>query len=116
MRIFVLEDEEFRVKFFVERFRRHELKVANNSTDAINYLIEIVFDYVFMDNDLGEGNGEGVDVAKFLKENYKNSNNHAVIVVHSWNSAAAVKIKSYLPKSIIAPFNTVDFRNLRLDI
>jgi hypothetical protein len=116
MKLLVLEDEGFRIKFFIERFCRHELKITDNSVDAICYLKETSFDYLFLDNDLGKGNGEGVDVAKFLKENSKNPNNNAIIVVHSWNVVASAKIKTYLPKSIIAPFNTVDFRNLRLDI
>lgn len=116
MNIFVLEDSGSRVNFFIERFSRHSLKIVENSKMAIEYLKKYKFDYLFLDNDLGTGNGEGKDVAKFLLNNPSNPNNNAVIIIHSWNRSAAENIKSMLPFAELAPFNTEDFFNLNLDI
>jgi ActR/RegA family two-component response regulator len=116
MKILILEDDGFRVRFFIERFGNHVLKITENSTKAIEYLKEHTFDYLFLDNDLGNGNGEGVDVANFLFNNPDNSNNKAITIVHSWNSVAAKTIKGKLPNAVTAPFNTENFYNLRLDI
>ena len=116
MKILILEDDSFRVRFFIERFGQHDLKITENANDAIEYLEDLVFDYIFLDNDLGRGNGEGIDVANFLQHNPDNLNNNAIVIVHSWNAPAARLIKSRLPNAVAAPFNTENFYNLRLDI
>lgn len=116
MKILILEDDGFRVRFFIERFGHHELKITENAKDAIEFLQEFTFDYLFLDNDLGQGNGEGIDVAEFLQHNPENSNNNAITIVHSWNRPAVDRIKARLPKAVAAPFNTDNFHNLRLDI
>lgn len=116
MKILILEDNGFRVRFFIERFGQHDLKITENSRRAIEYLEEYVFDYLFLDNDLGDGNGEGIDVAKFLKNNPDNQNNKSIAIIHSWNIVATDTIKSMLPCSVSAPFNTENFYDLRLDI
>jgi ActR/RegA family two-component response regulator len=116
MRILILEDDGFRVRFFIERFGQHELKITENAEDAIEFLRKFTFDYLFLDNDLGQGNGEGIDVAEFLQHNSENPNNKAITIIHSWNIPATKQIKSKLPNAIAAPFNTENFLNLRLDI
>lgn len=116
MKILILEDDGYRVRFFIERFGNHILKITENSTKAIKYLEKYTFDYLFLDNDLGHNNGEGIDVANFLYNNPTNPNNGAIIIIHSWNSAAIAIIKGKLPNAVSAPFNTENFYNLRLDI
>jgi len=116
IRILVLEDDVFRVRFFIERFGQYKLKITENIEDAIEYLKYYKFNYIFLDNDLGSGNGEGIDVAKFLQNNPNNINNEAVIIIHSWNIPATNIIKTILPGAISAPFNTETFYNLKLDI
>jgi ActR/RegA family two-component response regulator len=116
MKILILEDYGFRVRFFIERFGNHDLKITENAKDAIEYLKEFTFNYLFLDNDLGPGNGEGVDVAEFLQSNENNANNNAITIIHSWNRPATERIKSRLPNAISAPFNTDCFFNLNLDI
>lgn len=116
IKILLLEDDVFRVRFFVERFGQHKLKITENVEDAIEYLKYYKFNYIFLDNDLGSGNGEGIDVAKFLQAHPKNPNNKAVIIIHSWNIPATAIIKSILPSAISAPFNTEVFYDLKLDI
>ncbi len=116
MKILILEDDGFRVRFFIERFGQYKLKITENAKTAINYLEEFEFDYIFLDNDLGKGNGEGIDVAEFLQHNPTNPNNKSIIIIHSWNIPATDIIKAMLPNSVSAPFNTDNFFNLRLDI
>lgn len=116
MNILVLEDDGYRVRFFIERFGQYDLKITENAFAAIQYIVDNVFDYIFLDNDLGTGNGEGIDVAEFLQDNPSNLNNQAIVIVHSWNAPATATIKANLPHAVSAPFNTDNFFNLRLDI
>ena len=115
MKILVLEDDGYRVRFFIERFGQHDIKITENVNMAIEYLQEHKFDYIFLDNDLGQNNGEGIDVAKYLHDNQNNPNNNSVIIIHSWNAPAAKTIKGYLPNALVAPFNMDAFFNLALD-
>ena len=116
MKILILEDDGFRVRFFIDRFGQYDLIITENAYEAIEYLETQVFDYIFLDNDLGIGNGEGVDVANFLRSNPDNLNNYSIVIIHSWNIPATKIIKSNLPNAVSAPFNTENFSNLRLDI
>jgi CheY-like chemotaxis protein len=115
-RILVLEDDSFRARFFIERYGQHRLRVIENAQAAIEYLKANTYDYIFLDNDLGEGNGEGQDVANFLHMNPTNPNNNARIIIHSWNIPAAERMKTKLPRARRAMFNTAEFHNLNLDI
>jgi len=116
MKILILEDDGYRVRYFIERFGQHDLKITENAFTAIECLEKRVFNYLFLDNDLGDSNGEGVDVADFLHNNPSNLNNSAIIIIHSWNITAAQTIKNKLSNAIVAPFNTETFFNLNLDI
>ena len=116
MRALVLEDDVFRSKFFREKFCSHDLKITDNAFVAIEFLKELKFDYICIDNDLGEKNGEGIDVANFLYKNPDNLNNRSILIIHSWNGPASKRIKSKIPSAVIAPFNTDIFYNLILDI
>lgn len=116
MYVLVLEDDVLRSKFFKDKFCSHDLKITDNAFVATELLKELKFDYIFIDNDLGEKNGEGVDVANFLYKNPNNLNNESILIIHSWNGPASKRIKSRLPSAIIAPFNTDIFYKLMLDI
>lgn len=108
MRIFVLEDNDYRVNFFIEKFCDCDVIVTENAYSAIEYLSVDVFDYLFLDHDLGDENGCGLDVAEYLADNPNNDNNYASIVVHSWNTPAAMKMLSLLPDHTThIPFDVV---------
>jgi DNA-binding response OmpR family regulator len=115
MKILILEDDTYRATFFIERFCNYDISITEKADMAIEYLENNVFDYVFLDHDLGEHNGCGADVAAYLSNNIENPNNNAVIIIHSWNMPAASAMKNKLPKSIIAPFNSAVFLSLDLD-
>ena len=116
MRILILEDDNVRVKFFIEKLGQYSPKITENAEIAISYLKEDTFDYVFLDNDLGRGNGEGIDVADYLQQNPDNPNCKAAVIVHSWNIPAANTIKSKFPAAVISRYLTDNFLKLVLDI
>jgi len=108
MRIFVLEDDSYRINFFIEKFCDCNVIVTESAYSAIEYLKDNMFDYIFLDHDLGEANGCGLDVAEYLYNNPDNDNNYASIVVHSWNIPAAQRMLSLLPDhSKYIPFDVV---------
>jgi len=108
MKIFVLEDDSYRINFFIEKFYDCDLIVTENAYSAIEYLRDDMFDYVFLDHDLGEANGCGLDVAEYLANNPNNDNNYVNIIVHSWNVPAAKKMLTLLPNhSKHIPFDVV---------
>lgn len=116
MEILIVEDDTQRIRFFVERFGQYNLKITENAFTAIDYLKNYVFDYIFLDNDLGQDNGNGTDVASFLYNNQNNLNNKARTIVHSWNAGATESILSKIPNAIQAPFNTEIFFEASIDI
>ena len=109
MKILVLEDDCYRVRFFVEKFGQHDITITENSFDAITHLENEVFDLIFLDHDLGEDNGDGFDVAVYLFDNPWNVNNRAEIIIHSWNIPATKRMLSKISQAIHMPFNVVDF-------
>jgi len=111
MRFLILEDDTQRVNFFIERFGQHHLDITEDAFDAIEYLKKFTYDYIFLDNDLGTGNGEGLDVAKFL-ERATNPNCGTTIVIHSWNTVAASNMLKCIPGSNMAPYGTDRFYDL----
>lgn len=116
MNILILEDDLQRVRYFIERFGHHNLKITENASSAIDYLKKYVFDCIFLDNDLGLNNGSGTDVASFLYNNQRNLNNKSRVIVHSWNAGATESILSKIPNAIQAPFNTEIFLEASIDI
>lgn len=115
MRILVLEDSIARLNYFIERYGSHDLTIIENATNAIGLLEENTYDVIFLDNDLGDDNGEGIDVVKYLYENSYNDNNSSSIVIHSWNTAAVKAMANLLPQAYVMPFASEEFLNIRLD-
>lgn len=114
MKALILEDDAKRIEFFKQCIGHHELSITDNSKKAIEYLKNNTYYYIFLDNDLGEGNGEGLDVAEFLYKNPKNPNNKSITIIHSWNTSAASLMRNKLPHAILAPFKTKFFSSLLL--
>ena len=114
MRIFVLEDDSYRVNFFLDKFCDYDVIVTENAQAAIDYLKNEVFDYLFLDHDLGKENGCGLDVAIYLADNLWNENNRAAIFIHSWNRPAAENMIGVLPQANHIPFDVVFYSGLEL--
>lgn len=115
MNILVLEDSGYRITTFIELFYKDTIKISETAQGAIDYLNQYVFDIIFLDHDLGDGNGCGADVASYLYKNSHNKNNQSKIIIHSWNVVAANKMMSYLPEAILMPFTNEIVFDLDLD-
>lgn len=115
MKILVLEDDSFRITTFIEKFCNHDLTITEKAKDAVEYLDNERFDYIFLDHDLGNGNGTGSEVASFLYHNPDNPNNNAKIIIHSWNRPASDSMMDKLYNATYIPFNTSDFFAITLD-
>lgn len=113
MRILILEDSIERVKYFIERFSDHELTITENAQDAIAYLSECVYDYVFLDHDLGENNGNGADVASYLGSGMT-INIDAYVIIHSWNMPASAVMLRLCPGAFVLPYGTDSFYGLEI--
>jgi DNA-binding LytR/AlgR family response regulator len=111
MRIFVLEDSSERVRYFIERYAEHEITITENANDAISYLSENVYDCIFLDHDLGDGNGSGADVAAFLGSGMS-VNDDAVIIIHSWNMPASAAMLRMLPGAFLLPYGSSEFHGV----
>lgn len=112
MKILVLEDDTSRLSYFMENFYKHDLTLIENADSAIEYLSNQEFDCIFLDHDLGEGNGFGADVASYLYSHPENPNNNVTIVIHTWNVPGAKAIKAKLPDAYIMPFGSDDFYSI----
>jgi len=113
MRILILEDSSERIKYFIDHFYDHELVITEKSNIAIDHLNVTVFDYIFLDNDLGNNNGSGIDVAVFLSSGLS-INNDAMVIIHSWNTPAVIEMVGYLPEARVLPYGTKDFNAFRI--
>ena len=105
MKILVLEDDSFRVKFFLEKFGEYDITITENAYTAINHLEEEVYDLIFLDHDLGDENGDGYDVAVYLFNSPWNLNNRSDIIIHSWNRPATKRMLGKISQAKHVPFN-----------
>ena len=106
-RVFVLEDEEYRVKFFQEIFGDINYFITGKVDIAINTLHAMKFDLIFLDHDLndvilteqnnGFREGTGFDVAKILRDTI---NCETPCIIHSLNPVGSSNMVR------IHPFNT----------
>jgi CheY-like chemotaxis protein len=115
MRILILEDDSFRITTFIEKFCDYDLVITETSKEAIHRIDTEIFDYIFLDHDLGYHNGTGYDVALHLSDNPQNPNNKALIIIHSWNTPAVQSMVGLLYNAKVIPFNTADFFAITLD-
>ena len=98
-----------RVVFFIERFGHQNLDITENSSDAVRYMIDNIYDYMFLGGELGKYGGNCCDVAEFLVEHAENPNNESLIVIHSWDVASAGRMIKLLPSAIYSPFEEYKF-------
>jgi len=94
-RVFVLEDDEYRISWFKSKYPN--ALITKDVDDAVTLLSTNEFDVIFLDHDLeavhyggytGSEERTGRDVARWLAENPKASPN-AAIIVHSLNASGA---------------------------
>ena len=111
-RILVVEDDSKRITGFIEFLGFHKLSITENSHEAKLLLSNEMFDYVFLDGDLGSiNNGNGADVAKFMKDELSYS---PEVIVHSWDRAVQVIIAKDLPAAKYIAFGSEEFYSIRI--
>ncbi len=115
MRILILEDDGHRVNNFIELLHNHDLDIIENAYEAVSLLESKVYDIILLDHDLGEGNGTGSIVSSFLCMYPDSPNYRADIVIHSWNTPAAMNMLRDLPRAVWAPFNTEEFYDVLIN-
>lgn len=107
-RIFILEDNKWRIQAFKNKFPDSELIIKQTASEAIELLSkDLNFDILFLDHDLGnqifmnsEEENTGYQVAKFLQDKEIKGE----IIIHSMNYVGAKNIMSLLPKATYKPF------------
>ena len=90
MRIFILDDDEFRVSLVRRDFGRENVVWATTVREALTQLRNPIekFDYIMLDHDLGgpftEGpGGDGIKVAKIMAQEYLHRD--TIVICHSFN-------------------------------
>lgn len=101
MRILIVEDSEVRTDFLLRQCAGHEVTVATTAQGAIEILEGTPFDLLFLDHDLAEPLGNGMDVARHLR---KTGCEATPTIIHSMNIPAAKAMASLLPRSRVYPF------------
>jgi len=110
--ILVLDHLSERVIFFIERFGHQNLDITENSNDAVRYMIDNLYDYLFLGGKLGPYGGNGCDVAEFLDHHKDNPNYGSMIIIHSWDIVSVDKMIKLLPEAKYFPFNEHRFSTL----
>ena len=106
-RILIIEDNGSRQNFFREVLSGYDLAFTTTSTKAIDLLKQTSFDLIFLDMDLDDGLGRGLDVARMLKST---PNSYADVIVHSMNIPVAVEVQRILPGSQL--FSIAEMRRM----
>ena len=108
MKILILEDDENRVEIFRRQLIGFDVVYVDRASDAIKWLSEDKFDYLFLDHDLGgkvfveETENTGYEVCLWLEENPEKKPEH--IFLHSLNPNGRERMKQAVPDAIDAVF------------
>ena len=100
MKVLVVEDNEERMGFFRELFLEDQMTFTTTSREAIALLMEVTYEIIFLDIDLDDGLGRGLEVARSLKGS---PNDYSPLIVHSMNVSAASKVERISPGSLLMP-------------
>lgn len=87
MRIFILEDNEDRIKFFKEVYKHHEVYFSCDVAEALLILNQKEFAVIFLDHDIQEEKlttyNNGYELVKRIIE--FNLQKQAIFYIHSMN-------------------------------
>lgn len=99
----ILEDNAERQRAFVTRLIDADYKIVSTVRETIYELNNHRWDYLFLDHDLGEGEGKGTghDVALWLTMHPDKQPKN--IVLHTMNPVGAANIKKLLTHAVVAP-------------
>ena len=100
MKILVVEDNEIRMDFFRTVLLEDTLTFATTSVEAVCLLEKNQYDLILLDMDLDDGLGQGLVVARWLKDA---KNTYVDVIVHSMNISAADEARRLLPGTHVVP-------------
>ncbi len=105
MRVFLLEDDPYRIIWFKRQFIGHVLDITDSIDEAKELLKLHIYDWIFLDHDLKENhyseiyNPEdkttGYEIALFLEE-FSNIQPSARIIVHTLSPSGGDRIMQAL--------------------
>src|SRR5215475_6680058 len=102
-RFFLLDDDDFRIKWFLERLT--SITVAREAPNAVAILDSYPpFYFLFLDHDLGRftgTEGDGLQVSKHLAARGFDGRN---TFIHSTNQNGAAAMRGALPNATVIPF------------
>lgn len=103
--VVVLEDSPMRIAWF--RKRVPMLTVCTTMSEFVAYFdAKPICDFIFLDHDLGEGAGTGVDAANFIKERF--GGNTSAMLIHSWNHSGVQAMQAILKGAPAIPFGNFE--------
>lgn len=108
MRVLVIEDNEYRRRFFLELLKGHEVETALTATEALAKLQSTTYDVIYLDYDL-DNNEKGIEVARKLPATL---NSNSEVIIHSMNITNAKRIQRILPYARIYPFAEMHKKSL----
>lgn len=106
MRVFILEDDEDRIRRFHQAFIGHDVTLAKDTEHALR-LFKPPYDYVLLDHDLGGRtyvNSDEEDCgAAFCRRVPADGLETARVLVHSYNRDGAIRmVKTLQDKGIVS--------------
>jgi len=101
MKIFILEDDPARIRWMLENFDIEiSLDITQDVSEALKWLNENKYDYIFLDHDLGGmtyvSSDEYQTGATVAKELHATKNVDSDVTVHSWNPPGAKVMMGYM--------------------
>lgn len=124
MRIFILEDNKYRMVKFRRELVGHQVDHAETVEDGMVLVKANRYDLIFLDHDLGGeemvdsyGENTGYQLATFISSVFVNGkdftqNRKTPCVIHSCNPAGANNIQRALPHAIAIPFTCLDIASV----
>ena len=117
MRIFILEDDPYRMVKFRQELLGHEIDHAETVQDGTSLVVNNKYDLLFLDHDLGgkqmvdsSNSNTGYQLAEFIASFTPNKGTPCV--VHSCNPGGADNIVRMLPHAVKWPFPSLNIASV----
>lgn len=115
MNIFVLEDDQNRVKKFKRELIGYNVDYATTVVEGVKCIANKKYDLIFLDHDLGglemvdSNSSEGTGYHVAIEISYS-KNDNTLCIIHSCNPPGAIIINKTLKNSKIVPFISLDIQ------
>ena len=110
--ILVVEYIPERVFFFIEKFGGLNLDITESASDGVRYLIDNIYDCMFLGDELDRRGASCFDIGEFLNSHSDNPNNESLIILHSWNLCEVGHMVKLLPHAKYFPYSESVFSTM----